>query len=53
MQTFQAVKRIANYADGYLGALAMPIPVFEKLISGFKEAIEKTADASTEAPAAE
>ncbi len=35
-------ERIANYADGYLGALAMPIPVFEQLISGFKQAIEKS-----------
>ena len=34
-------ERIANYADGYLGALAMPIPVFEQLISGFKQTVEK------------
>jgi len=34
-------ERITNYADGYLGALAMPIPVFEQLISGFKQTVEK------------
>ncbi len=34
-------ERIANYADGYLSALAMPIPIFEQLISGFKQTIEK------------
>jgi len=34
-------ERIANYANGYLGALAIPIPTFEQLISGFKQAVEK------------
>jgi probable F420-dependent oxidoreductase len=34
-------ERIANYADGYLSALAMPIPIFEQLVSGFKQTIEK------------
>jgi len=34
-------ERIANYADGYLSALAMPIPTFEQLISGFKQTVEK------------
>jgi len=34
-------ERIVNYADGYLSALAMPIPVFEQLISGFKQTVEK------------
>ena len=34
-------ERIAKYADGYLGALAMPIPTFEQLISGFKQTVEK------------
>jgi len=31
--------RIVKYADGYLGALAMPIPTFEQLISGFKQTV--------------
>jgi len=35
-------ERIVNYADGYLSALAMPIPVFEQLISGFKQTVEKS-----------
>jgi len=35
-------ERIAKFADGYLGALAMPIPTFEQLISGFKQTVEKT-----------
>jgi len=34
-------ERITNYADGYLSALAMPIPTFEQLISGFKQTVEK------------
>jgi len=34
-------ERIVNYADGYLSALAMPIPTFEQLISGFKQTVEK------------
>jgi len=34
-------ERIVNYADGYLSAVAMPIPVFEQLISGFKQTVEK------------
>jgi len=34
-------ERIVNYADGYLSALAMPIPIFEQLISGFKQTVEK------------
>jgi len=34
-------ERIANYANGYLGALAIPIPTFEQLISGFKQVVEK------------
>jgi len=35
-------ERIVNYADGYLSAVAMPIPVFEQLISGFKQTVEKS-----------
>jgi len=34
-------ERITNYANGYLSALAMPIPTFEQLISGFKQTVEK------------
>jgi len=34
-------ERIAKFADGYLSALAMPIPTFEQLISGFKQTVEK------------
>jgi len=34
-------ERIVNYADGYLSALAMPIPTFEQLIFGFKQTVEK------------
>ena len=34
-------ERIVNYADGYLSALAMPIPVFEQLVSGFKQTVDK------------
>ncbi len=37
----KSFERIVNYADGYLGAVAMPIPVFEQLISSFKQTVEK------------